>query len=460
MIAWSRSLIDAYCSSWTIIQTLEWLNCIDLKWMPVRRDWRVPLARSKAHLAECDANDDEFVDEAEQLVDVQSALNERCRWLTDEELRYCPACVQSGRHYQYQQDKRFVRCILHLERLQTGCPNCSVALDTKGSLVHGFTCNVCGDTLLKYPLPGSLKTGERVSYARVLDELHQWLKDANVSLLRYQRACSGHTSICWDGDQADSHAGTYWYALIQYPKSIVRNALAPTPASFRSFQATPLVQPPPSDDGRAAIKPYQDLLRCVARQIRRTYLKGHSRCRVHAMRSVGGGRARFNSWSPATLKPHLCCAGQAYALWLLQRREELLVVSRALVMKVHSGSEVPILLPDLHAAAASFISSFEAWVANLARIQSRVDRTNRQPMLCDPFSYSSHWALHQPGATWSCPTHLRLGGWENLGLCDKGLVQKEDHELVIAMGQDRRRSLARLAKRRRRRGPATPDIPL
>lgn len=460
MIAWSRSLIDAYCSSWTIIQTLEWFNCIELKWMPVRRDWRVALARSIAHLAERDANDGEFVDEAEQLVAVQSALTERCRWLKDEELRYCPACVQSGRHYQYQQDKRFVRCVLHLARLQTGCPHCSVALDTKGSLVHGFTCDACGETLLKYPIPGSLKTSASVSYARTLDELHQWLKDANASLLRYQRACSGHTSICWDGDQADSHAGTYWYALIQHPKSIVRNALAPTPASFRAFRATPLVQALPANDGKAAIKPYQDLLRCVARQIRRTYLKGHSRCRIHAMRSMGGGRARINSWSPVTLKPHLCCAGQAYALWLLQRREELLVVSQAVVMKVYPGSENPMRLPDLHAAAASFISSFEAWVANLARIQSRVHRSNRQPMLCDPFSYSSHWALHQPGATWSCPTHLRLGHWEDLGLCDKGLVQKEDHELVIAMGQDRRRSLARLAKPRRRRGPATPDIPL
>ena len=155
MIAWSRSLIDAYCSSWTIIQTLEWFNCIELKWMPVRRDWRVALARSIAHLAERDANDGEFVDEAEQLVAVQSALTERCRWLKDEELRYCPACVQSGRHYQYQQDKRFVRCVLHLARLQTGCPHCSVALNTKGSLVHGFTCDACGETLLKYPIPVS-----------------------------------------------------------------------------------------------------------------------------------------------------------------------------------------------------------------------------------------------------------------------------------------------------------------
>ncbi|KAG1544444.1 hypothetical protein G6F50_013872 [Rhizopus delemar] len=221
--------------------------------MPVRRDWRVALARSIAHLAERDANDGEFVDEAEQLVAVQSALTERCRWLKDEELRYCPACVQSGRHYQYQQDKRFVRCVLHLARLQTGCPHCSVALNTKGSLVHGFTCDACGETLLKYPIPGSLKTSASVSYARTLDELHQWLKDANASLLRYQRACSGHTSICWDGDQADSHAGTYWYALIQHPKSIVRNALAPTPASFRAFRATPLVQALPANDGTLSL---------------------------------------------------------------------------------------------------------------------------------------------------------------------------------------------------------------
>ncbi len=458
MIAWSQSLIDAYCSSWTIIQTLEWLNCIDLKWMPVRRDWRVPLVRSKAHLSEGRATDDGPADGARHLFDVHSALSERCRWLEDEALRYCPACVQSGRHYQYQQDERFLRCALHQTRLEIGCPHCGVALDTRGSLVHGFTCDACGKTLLKCPIPGMLSPGESVLHARTLDELHQWLKDANNSLLGYQRACSGHTSICWDGNRADSHAGEYWYALIHSPNPMVRNALAPTSASFRQYPATPLVIPLPADDCEAAIRPYQDILRCVARQIRRTYLRGHSRCRIHAMRSVGGGRARTFSWRPVTLKPHLCCAGQAYALWLLQRRQEL--SSLKFDMGVHPRSEVPMRLPDLHAAAASYISSFEAWVANLARLQSLVPSSNRQSMLCDPFSYSSHWALHQPGTTWSCPTHLRLDVRKDIGLCDKGRVQREEYDLVRAMGRHSERLLERLLRSKRRRWAAAPDIPL
>lgn len=460
MIAWTRSLIDAYCSSWTIIQTVEWLNCIDVMWMPVYREWRVPLVRSKVYLAQRRATERKPAEGTEQLSDVQSALGEWCRWLKDEQLRYCPVCIHSGRHYQYQQDERFLRCVLHQRRLLLGCPHCRGALDTRGSLAHGFTCNSCGETLLKYPIPGSFQGRKSLSSTDKLDELHQWLRDANASLLGYQRACTGRTLICWDGEKADSHAGAYWYALAHFPNTMVQNALAPTSHSFRQFPATPLVLPPPADDCKAVVRPYQDLLRCVARQIRRTYLKGHSRCRVYAMRSVGGGRSRINSRYPVTLKPHLCCLGQAYALWLLQRREELLEISEQMTIRGLPDFEVPMRLPDLHAAAASYISSFEAWVADLARIQSRVRRSNTQPMLCDPFSYSSQWALHQPGASWSCPTHLRMAGQKDHGLCDRGRVQKEDFELVIAMGQFRERILTRLDRPRRRHGPAVSDIPL
>lgn len=437
MISWTRSLIDAYSSSWTIIQTLEWLNCTELKWMTGRRFWRLSLVRSTAYLLEGRNSDNQSADEAEQLLDVHSVLGERCRWLQDEALRYCPSCVQIGRHYQYQQDERFVRCVLHRRRLKTGCPRCGATLDTKGCQAHGFTCSACGNSLLNCAIPGAQSISRRTSHSRTLDELHRWLRDANDLIIGKQRAFSGGTSICWGGNRTDNNAAAYWYALIKMPNSLVRSALVPTPTSFKHVQAPPLVVLLPDDDPQSAIKPYQDLLRCVARHIRRVYLRGHSGCRTHAMTTVGGSRVQMHRWSPVTIRPHLCCIGQAYVIWLLQRREELRDISQKMSVKEYAGSEAPMRLPPLHAAAASYISSFEAWIANLARLQSLVHRSNRQPMLCEPFIHSSHWALHQPGTSWSCPTHLRLDGWKDLGRCDKGRVREEDRELIIALGMQR-----------------------
>jgi hypothetical protein len=460
VISWSRSLIDAYCSSWTIIQTLEWLNNVDARWMTGGRVWRLSLARGTVRFSEEEPSGDRPPDESEQLLDVHCALGEGCRWLRDEVLRYCPACIKIGRHYQYQQDDRFVRCILHRVPLKTGCPGCGAALDTKGSQVHSFACGSCGKALLNCAVPGVMSARQGALHARALDHVHRWLKAANDLLVGCQGACSGSTAICWDGDRADSNAGAYWYALIQLPDSIVQDALAPIAASFKQFPMTPLVLPLPMDDHRAAIGPYRYLLRCIARQIRRTYLRGHSGCRIHAMRSLGVGPPRRDSWAPVTLKPHLCCVAQAYAVWLLQRRAELEDIVQCMKINEFSHSVTPVLLPSLSAAALSYVSSFEAWVANLARLRSLVARTNRQPMLCDPFSYAPHWALHQPGTNWSCPTHLRFVGRKDRDLCDKGRVRMEDFELLMALGRHRHRMLAKLHREPRRRWSTRIDIPL
>jgi len=437
MIAWSPSLIDAHCSSWTIIQTLEWFNGTDLKWMKKRQGWRLPLARSAAYLLDRAQSDGRPVDQAERLPDVQSALDQSYRWLRDEALRYCPTCVQIGRHYQYQQDDRFVRCVLHKRRLKTGCPQCGAPLDTKGCQVHGFTCGACEKTLLRCSVPGAMNVSKSTSQSRILDALQRWLADASDSLNGHQRAFSGTTAICWRANHTDNNAGEYWHALIKLPSSVVGDALVPTPASFRHVPATPLLLPLPAGDHEAAIRPYQELLRCIARHIRRVYLRGHAGCRNHAMTTVGGTHVRMQRWTPVTIRPHLCCVGQAYAIWLLQRREELLEICQRMSVNAFTESEHPVRLPALPAAAASYISSFEAWIANLARLQSLVRRSNRQPMLCEPFIHSSHWALHQPGTSWSCPTHLRFDGWRGLGRCDKGRIREEDRELLNALGLHR-----------------------
>lgn len=464
MIAWSRALIDAYCSSWTVIQTLELFNGFDAKWMNGRQDWCLLLSRSTVYLSEQRLDEQRPPNCSEQLRDVQSVLGERIRWLDAEALRYCPACIQVGRHYQYQQDDRFVRCVLHRVRLKTGCPSCGVALDTKGTLVHGFTCKSCGSTLLESDVSGELTARKAASYARTLDKLHQWLRTANDSLAGCQRAHSGLTTIRWNGNHAVSNAGSYWYALIQLPNTMVRNALLPTPTSFTQRPKTALLLPLPADDHETAIRPYEELLRCIARQIRRTYLRGHSSCRVHAMRTVGGGRTQRNRWAPVTLRPHLCCRGQAYAVWLLQRREELreiserMSVSRMDRLLGHRRSEVPMRLPDLHATASSYISSFEAWIANLARLHSLIDRSNRQSVLYEQFRCSPNWALHQPGASKSCPIHLRLDQQKNRAYCDRGRVRQEDLAYVIALGRERERILKRVDKMRDDPTDITPDI--
>lgn len=108
----------------------------------------------------------------------------------------------------------------------------------------------------------------------------------------------------------------------------MRDALVPAPISFRHVPTTPLLLALPADDPAAAIKPYQDLLRFVAGHIRRVYLRGHSGCRIHAMTPVRGGRVRMQRTTPVTIRPHLCCVGRAYAIWLLQSREELRVISQ------------------------------------------------------------------------------------------------------------------------------------
>lgn len=90
-------------------------------------------------------------------------------------------------------------------------------------------------------------------------------------------------------------------------------------------------------------------------------------------------------------------------------------------------------LPALPAAAASYISSFEAWIANLARLLSLVRRSSKQPKLCESFIHSSHRALHQPGTSWSWPTHLRLDEWRDLGRCDKGRIREEDRDSINAL---------------------------
>ncbi|WP_282244131.1 hypothetical protein [Stenotrophomonas sp. PS02300] len=124
----------------------------------------------------------------------------------------------------------------------------------------------------------------------------------------------------------------------------------------------------------------------------------------------------------------------------------------------HRRSEVPMRLPDLHATVSSYISSFEAWIANLARLHSLIDRSNRQSVLYEQFRCSPNWALHQPGASKSCPIHLRLDQQKNRAYCDRGRVRQEDLAYVIALGRERERILKRVDKMRDDPTDITPDI--
>lgn len=43
MIAWDRALVDDHCSSWAIIQMLEWLNLTNARWMVSDQSWKITL---------------------------------------------------------------------------------------------------------------------------------------------------------------------------------------------------------------------------------------------------------------------------------------------------------------------------------------------------------------------------------------------------------------------------------
>lgn len=440
MIAWSRQLIDDHCSSWTIIQTLEWFNVIDIQWIRLKQSWKLSSVKAPALLSErTTAN--EAADVRAHIMDVNVALGESRRWLRDEPLRYCPACVQSGMHYRYQQDRKFRRCILHQRNLKTGCPRCGAAMDTRGSGMHGFICNSCGGTLLRNSVPGPMGASRKPSKARLLDELDRCETVATASTCEYQRAATGSSPPLWHGQGRDTDATLFWHALAHRPNARIQSALEPLPTSFRTFPTSslsaPLLAQPHHQQQADAIQPYRDLLRCVSRRLRRTYLRGHAACRVHATRSVGSSSNRIQR--PVTLKPHLCCVAQAYALWLLQRRIELHQIDGQLERGLYAPGKLPIRLPDLKSTALSYVSSFEAWVQTLARLQRLVRRSDRQSLLYDGVSTSPHWALLQPGATRSCPVHLRIDWLGDVGQCDKGRVLQDEREMVAAMGARRHR---------------------
>lgn len=443
MIAWSPELIDEHCSSWTIIQTLGWFNVIDVQWTKFNQSWKLTLGDASILLSEQSLPTEEADHTRGRILGINAALRQRRRWLRDESLRYCPICIQSGMHYRYQQDLRFRRCILHRRNLKTGCPCCGVALDTRGTAVLGFICKACGETLLKCSIPGTTQTPRKRSETCLLDELDRWLTAADESTKDCQAVCSERAPPLWLVRGRYTDASRYWHALTLHPNARIKSALVPFPASFKRFPtaalSAPLSRHLKDQKELDPIQPYRDLLKCVARRLRRSYLRGHAACRIHATRSLDISTSRIQR--PVSLKPHLCCIAQAYAIWLFQRRIEL-EQTNAQLLHVILGHKIEVRLPSLRDAALSYISSFEAWVQSLARLQSLVHRSNRSSFLYDCSSTPPHWALFQDGASRSCPVHLRADCLRDLGRCDKGRVLRDERDMVIAMGRRRRRLLA------------------
>jgi len=450
MIAWSRLLIDDHCSSWTIVQLLEWFNVSDIQWSRLSQSWRFNLGETAVFLSEQILTVQAPDDLCACILDVNSALGERCRWLEDEPLRYCPTCIQSGMHYRYQQDKRFRHCILHRRKLKTGCPRCGIALDTKGREVHGFVCKSCGASPLRREIPGAIETPRRQSEARVLDELEKWEAAANAATYGYQKAGTGEGSPFIDAQGRSTDASLYWYALVRIPSKRIEAALSQRPHSFKLFPTThlsPLPHHLHDPEQPDPIDPYRKLLRCIARRLRRTHLKGHAACRIHATRSVGISDRRIHR--VVKLQPHLCCLAQAYAVWLMQRRIELREIEDHLFQGFYLSHTAPMLCPSLREAALSYLSSFEEWVQTLAQLQSSVRRSNKNAVHCDGISNLPHWSLFQRGASRSCPVHLRIDGLRNLGRCDKGRVLRDERDMIVALGLRRHLLLNKLRARRK-----------
>ncbi len=432
MIGWNALLVDEHCSSWTVVQLLEWLNHSPVSWLRTKRAWRFHMANEAvllpdSHVSGASAGQEEI----RQITEV---LSQKRRWLPANALRYCPVCIRAGLHYRYQQDRRFRLCIVHLKRLREGCPDCGSAIDTKGTQIHGYVCSRCKKSLLVRDAP-ELRTLDQIERdTAIYDDLERWQWEAEMLHVGYQRAGTGYAFDLWYGLSLNSQSGLYWRALALAPNQRVAAALEPTPISFHIFPASSLSAPiqPYENEGVASdgLQPYMRLMNAVSRHLRRTHLRGHGACCRYAIGAMGGLRRRATG--EVSIDPRLCCLGQAYALWRLQWNGEFQRMAGTLTLR-HAGVDSnDFRLPNLGAAQLSLISSFQHWVDAIAQIQDAFGELNRRVLL-DGVSEMPHWALLQERALYSCPIHFRHPDLRSLGRCDRGQVKRREQEEIFSI---------------------------
>lgn len=277
--------------------------------------------------------------------------------------------------------------------------------------------------------------------SKLLDELYRWETAARTCSKDFQRAATHAPLPAWDGPSPGTDESLHWYAFSTRPSSRIVSALMPLPVTHRLFPPTPLLEPvraPLEDPERSRmLQPYHELLRCVARRLRRHYLRHHTQCRRTAMRSVGtGGRGLQPIVS---IRPPLCALGQGYALWLLQRRIELRMIERQLVTGTPLATIRSLRLPSLSAAALSYVSCFEEWVHYLTISHRWTVRPHLRVWQYDGIGEDPHWPLCQDGPSHSCPVHFRINNLRDQAHCDHGVVAKGEFMMHRAMIQLRQR---------------------
>lgn len=459
MISWSRLLIDDHCSSWSIVQLLGWLNRSRVTWLKTKRAWRFHL-RGQAVLlpdaqavllpdADADADAGTHLAEQEELSDVAHLLAEPRRWLGEDELRYCPVCVGYGMHYAYQQDDRFRNCIIHGIPLQLQCPNCGTSLDTKGVSCSGYACIECGQSLLDART--SMLRGECQGKlaASALNELEAWQGAVDQLGSGYQTPRTGYAHPLWGDLSTREETGWYWRAIEVNPNSLVAAALEPAPSTFHFYPSLPkLISLCDQRAGRSeehTLPAYQRMFRAVSRHLRRSHLRGHGACARYALTAMGGLRGRIPR--EICIHPEMCCLGQGYALWRLQWDREFKRMDAWFDRHRADDWEEQTGLPSLPAAQLSLASSFQHWVYALAEIQNAYADLDQRAIL-DGVTDTPHWALLQPGASYSCPMHFRHPDLGTLGRCDRGGVRRREHERVLStlqeIGRQRQAIKARL----------------
>lgn len=445
MIAWDRALVDDHCSSWAIIQMLEWLNLTNARWMVSDQSWKITLRGTHFNLSDHSTprRPGSLVSNHPQIQGLVTLFGEKHRSVAGGQLRYCPVCITAGLHYRYQQDHRFRKCILHLRVLKSGCLGCGYPTKMRSDDMHGFKCSRCGETLLRKGLPGRVLTPIARADSKLLDELYRWESAARTCSKDFQRAATHAPLPAWDGPSPGTDESLHWYAFSTRPSSRIVSALMPLPVTHRLFPPTPLLEPvraPLEDPERSRmLQSYHELLRCVARRLRRHYLRHHTQCRRTAMRSVGtGGRGLQPIVS---IRPPLCALGQGYALWLLQRRIELRRIERQLVTGTPLATIRPLRLPSLSAAALSYVSCFEEWVHYLTISHRWTVRPDLRVWQYDGIGEDPHWPLCQDGPSHSCPVHFRISNLRDQAHCDHGVVAKGEfmmHRAMIKLRQRQR----------------------
>ncbi len=431
MIAWSRLLIDDYCSSWSIVQILGWLNHSRVAWLKTKRAWRFHLTDQSVLLP--DTGTATCLAKQEELREVARMLADPRRWLPEDELRYCPVCIGFGMHYGHQQDRIFRNCFIHGRPLQERCPICGNALETKGVSCNGFVCLRCGKSLLPLPAPVLRDSRQIDSVVIALDELEGWQSHTEQLSAGYQQPGTGRAFPLWGSRSPNDRAAWNWRALDLNPNSRIAAAMEPAPVGFQLVpnvaRVTRLLEAEFQRSADNTLQPYELLFRCVARHLRRSYLRGHGACWKYATAAMGGlGHGRSKQ---IYIQPDMCCLGQAYTLWRLQWSREFERMERWLARASEASTGSDFGLASLHAAQLCLISSFQHWVRALAEIQEAFCGSDQRAIL-DGVTDRPHWALLQREASYSCPIHFRHPSLRTLGRCDQGSVRRREHERVVS----------------------------